>query len=246
MLRRLSMILCTISLLAALTIALVGCGGSSNATTPGQGGDPNPNRSMGSASFLITWPERTRLIPVAANSIKISFDGPTPNEQIVPRPASGTNTSEVTFSNLVVGNYAITATAYPTSNATGTAQAMGSGQVTVVKDQTVETGVTMASTITQVSIAPTGPTIVAGTTGMLTGSATNAGNAVVLTTNTKWTWSSSNTAVATVTSNTNPVTVTAIAAGTTTITGTETESGKSTSTTVTVIPNTGDLDLTIK
>jgi hypothetical protein len=244
MLRRAFLLTVAISYLIGL-VSLVGCGGGNkNTEVPTE--TPS-TRSEGSVSFVITWPTQSRLIPVAANSIKIAFSGgPTPTEKIVVRPATGTNTTDVTFPNLVVGTYTITATAYPSTNATGVAQAMGTGSVTVVKDQTVETGVTMATTISQIDASPAAPSVVVPATVNLTGSATDTNNAIVITANNKWTWSSSNTGVATVPASGNPVTVTSVSAGTTTITGTETESGKTKSVTVTVLPNTGDLDLTIK
>jgi hypothetical protein len=243
MLRRAFLLTIAVSCLICL-VSLVGCGGGNHDT---QFPIETPlTRSEGSVSFYITWPTRSRLIPVAANSIKIVFNGPTPTEKIVARPAAGTDTTDVTFSNLVVGTYTITATAYPTTNGTGVGQAMGTGNVTVVKDQTVETGVTMASTISQIIVSPSAPSVVVPATVSLTGSATDASSAIVITANNKWTWSSSNTGVVTIPASGNPVMVTSVAAGTATITGTETESGKTTSVTVTVLPNTGDLDLTIK
>nr|CAA9280829.1 hypothetical protein AVDCRST_MAG63-3569 [uncultured Armatimonadetes bacterium] len=132
----------SICVLFAFALSLLaGCGG---------GGSNAADANKGAASFTVVWPERSRLIPLRAESIKIDATQggrPVATSQVVARPASGTNTSTVTFPQLPIGNVDITATAYPAADATGTAQAVGSVTVRINPDQTTQATLTMGSTI---------------------------------------------------------------------------------------------------
>ncbi|WP_394795867.1 Ig domain-containing protein [Armatimonas sp.] len=223
----------------ALSLLLSGCGG-------GGKGDTSNSRATGAAEFTINWPETSRLIPTAAQSIKIALSGTASVERTVARPPVGTNQTTVTFNDLVIGNYTAAASAYPNADATGVVQATGSTTVTIVKNQTATGTLTMDTTITKVGITPATASIAIGGTQAVTGSAQDATNATVLTAPTKWTWSTSDATTATVSATGNPATVTGVKAGSVTITGTETESGKSSTMSITVNADKGNLDLTIK
>ncbi|MGC4042978.1 MAG: Ig-like domain-containing protein [Armatimonas sp.] len=211
---------------AGMAGALQGCGGGGTSTT--SSGD------TGRATLTITWPEitDTRLVPVAANSITVSFsqNGTTAATQTIARPASGT-TSSVSFDSLPAGALTVTAIAYPTTTGSGVAQASASDTVTITAGQSTPVSLTMASTISSVAITPAGPSVAVGATTTLTATAYNASSSIVLTSASTITWSSSNTGVATVSS---AGVVTGVAAGSSTITATESESGKTANTTLTV------------
>ncbi|MBB6051156.1 Ig-like domain-containing protein [Armatimonas rosea] len=204
---------------------LAGCGGSGAVATP---------TGTGRATLEIIWPELSvsRLIPVAASSITVSFSlsGTIVSTQTVARPSSG-NTSTLSFTSLPPGALTVTATAYPTTTGTGVAQATATTTATIVADQNTTVSVTMASTISALSISPTSPALTTGSTTQLTMTALNASGSAVLTAASTVSWQSSNTAVATVDAT---GLVTGVSAGSATITVTESESGKSASTVATV------------
>jgi hypothetical protein len=126
--------------------ALAGCGGGSS--TPA-------GSATGDARITISWPARGRLIPLAANSIKVTFAlaGSTVQERIVARPVSG-DQSLVTFTNLKVGTLTLTGIAYPNADGTGIAQARGSTPVAIQSGQTGTVTLTMNSTIDHIDISP--------------------------------------------------------------------------------------------
>src|SRR5947207_2544676 len=84
---------------------LAGCGG-------GGGGTANGSQT-GAAVFTILWPDRSKLIPAASNSIKITVSNTSgySSTQIAPRPTQG-NQSTVTFDNVPAGDLTATAVAY--------------------------------------------------------------------------------------------------------------------------------------
>lgn len=215
-------------LIGIILIALVvgmfaGCGG----------GDQHTLDPRASAAFTIKWPERTRLIPLACESINVEARkaGGIIIEKIVDRPANG-GTSAVTLEQLPIGEITFTATAYPQAGAQGVAQATGAVTLTGQANQRLQISLTMASTIATVALSPTNPTVTVNGTRQLTATAKNAAGDVVLVPMTNaFTWTSSNTAKATVNSN---GIVTGVSEGTATITATEKESGTSGTLQVTV------------
>lgn len=226
-------------LLVFFSFGVIGC-------TGGGGGSTTNSLSVGRATFIIAWSEQSRLIPAAAQSIKISLSGPSSIDRIVPRPAVGTNQTTVTFNDLVPGNYSVTATSFPNTDATGIAQSTGLTSVTVVKDQTSTGTLTMNTTVTKVNITPNIASIAIGGNQSATGNAQDVANATVLTSPSKWTWTTSDSSIATVSSPGNPATVTGIKAGSVVVTGSENESGKSAVLNIVVNPDKGNLDLIIK
>ncbi len=216
--------ICRLAHLAAITTALCGCGGGGGAPT---------SQDSGRAVIKITWPERTRLIPIACNSIKVTFSraGVAFASQILPRPPQGVNQTTTTFNNLKTGNVTLTATAYPNSNATGTAQANGAVGVTILSGQTIDVGLTMATTIDHLEITPANPVLHPGDTLQLSQTSRDALGNVVMTTPSKITWTSAHTAQATV--DTNGL-LTAVSSGSSVITVKDTESGKTGTTTASI------------
>jgi outer membrane protein assembly factor BamB len=178
----------------------------------------------GRATFSITWPAPTRLIPAASNSIKVQVNnGSTPiTSQILARPSGG-GTATVSFDPLPVGNLTVIATAYPTTNGTGIAQATASIPLVIQASQNTPFSLTMASTIDHVTISPATITVQATQSAQLTATAYDASGNVVLTS--ALSWSSSNRSVATVSQSGS---VTGVSAGSAQISVLETESGKST------------------
>jgi probable HAF family extracellular repeat protein len=209
-----------------LLLSLAGCGG---------GGSTPAAITTGGLLFTVVWPERTRLIPLAAESIKIVLisDGEGVAQKVVARPAPPQATSTVSFDNVPTGNVTVTATAYPNPDGTGTAQATGSVVVTVQANQTTSASLTMASTVTQVTVTPVDPSVQRDSSVELAASAMDAGGNMVLTAASNWSWQSSNGNV-TLTPNGDRVTVRGIVAGTSVVTARESESGKSGQATVTI------------
>jgi uncharacterized membrane protein len=148
-----------VTLTLSLSPFLTGCGGSSTPTQNGSPTTPGTSRSRGRATFTIVWPEPTRLIPSASNSITISLRGaaagaPLLGTQTISRPPGGQGTSTVTFENLEPGSLIATASAFPTTEGTGIAQASGQVPLTIVADETAQASLTMNSTIDHLEVSP--------------------------------------------------------------------------------------------
>lgn len=231
---------CLLSVLFAVTV-VTGCGSSGVPVSP-----PASSVTTGRASLTIRWPERdaTRLIPFAANSIRVrltSLDGTRSfGETLLVRPVNG-GLASAAFSQLPTGPCLVTASAYPGADGSGVAQAVGQTQAEIVANQTAEVRLTLASTIDRIELSPSAPTVAVGQSVTLSAAVKNAAGEVVLTAPSKVAWTSSSPAVATVEPGGTAGesgTVRGVAAGTTTITVTEQESGKAASVTVTVPPAT--------
>ena len=175
-------------LLTPLT-ALTGCGGGSKG---GSGGVTN-SRATGSLRFTIKWPEKTRLIPVAANSIVLRFDrtvpgptvGPTPQYTLV-APADNITGAARQVSqfvdNLELGTYRVTATAYPNADGTGVAQATTSAPKDIAKGPNADLILIMDATVKTLEVTPaTGPDTTVGKTRQLIATPKDAdGNIVIV------------------------------------------------------------------
>jgi hypothetical protein len=201
-------------LLLPLLALLAGCGG----------GGANNASGTGRAALSITWPTRSRLIPLAANSIRITFtqNGTVVSNQLVPRLAAG-GTSSVTVNNLKVGAVVMAATAYPNADGTGTAQATGSTTINIADNQTTNVTLTMNSTIDHLEVTPSPLTVAANGSVQVVATAKDASGAVVLTTPGKFTYNSATTTVATIDAN---GLLHGVLAGSSQITVVETESNK--------------------
>ncbi|MGV3614152.1 MAG: DUF3500 domain-containing protein [Fimbriimonas sp.] len=197
-----------------LVAALVGCGGSGGSKADGKG----------TATLRVTWPERTRLIPVASESITASFynAGTLVATQTVARPTTG-NVSTLTFTGLPATTLNLIVAAYPEEDGSGTAQARVSASVRVLTDQTIKVSAVMVSTIDEIVMTPATATVVVGGTRTLIATPVNTADDVVLVSDATTTWTSSDTAIATVDDD---GVVTGKANGVATITFKESESGK--------------------
>ncbi len=217
--------------MAASVALMAGCGGMQTSSFVPNAGSPG-NRATGSVTMSVIWPARSRLVPVASQSIQATITSGSSNvgSQVLVPPATG-NTSSVTFSAVPVGNVTLTAIAYPNVNASGMALAEGSAPVQVTANQTTPVTVTMVSTISVLQLSPVNPTIIAGRSQQMTVTARDNSGSIVLLTPDKLNWSSTNTSFATVST---VGLVSALSGGNTTVTVVDTESRKSASVNVVV------------
>jgi TolB protein len=214
----------SIGIVLLLVGLLAGCGGDAQHATV----------QRGRVSFTIHWPSRSRLIPAAANSIKVVLtDAATSNSvasQVAARPTTGSQ-SIITFNGLAPGSLHADLGAYPSTDGSGTAQAHASVQpVTIQSGQTTTVPVTLTSTIASIVLTPATSQLAPGASLTVTATAYDGAGSVVLTTPSLIQWTSSNTAAATVQAGV----ITGVGGGTAQITATDPESGKSGSATVTV------------
>jgi len=214
--------------IACLTLFLASCGGG------GSGGAGS--RATGRFALTVKWPEPSRLIPAASNSIRavLTGGGATLGQQTLVRPQQGPWTTTVTFENLSAGVVTLGATAFPNADATGTAQAGGSADSTIISGQTAHVTVTMSSTIASLVVTPTPSTVHMAGTEQLIATPKDASGNVVLVAPGNITFSSGTPATATVGQSNGLVTGVAASANAVTITATESESGKSGTASVTV------------
>ncbi|MGC4045954.1 MAG: Ig-like domain-containing protein [Armatimonas sp.] len=209
--------------LAALAPWLCSCGGGQIAAT-------------GRATVSVTWPESSRLIPQAANSIQVTLihEASVVGTAILERPVGG-GSAQASFENLPVGQFQIVATAHPQAGAAGTAQASAISDVAVEANQTTAIKMTLASTIVRGSISPASTTLNVGQTVTLTGAFENTQHQAVFVSTATLQWRSQTPAVATVDA---AGQVTAVSEGTATIEVKDSESGVVATASITVRPST--------
>jgi hypothetical protein len=207
---------------------LTGCGGGGNSG----GGGVGSQSATGRATLTILWPQRSRLIPDASNSISVAITQGTTavTQKLLARPANG-GSSSVTFDPLPTGTLSMTATAFPNADGTGTAQATATIPLVIQANQNTTFNLTMNSTITEVDLSAPSTTLVIGQSEQMAASAKDANGNIVLMSAAKLQWSSSNLVAASVDANGK---VTAVAAGSADISVTDSESGKSAKLTVQV------------
>ena len=214
---------------------LFGCGGSNSAP------------QVGTFEIKVLWPA-DRLLPVDSLSVVATLSDSKGNvlgTQLLARPTSGSTITTADFDNVPVGKVMLAASAYPTAQGTGVAQAVGSAPGTVSAGQKTTIDVTMADTIVKVTITPANPTVAVQGQLQLTMTAYDAENDVVLTSpnTTSWSPPPGSDEVATVDST---GLMTGIGAGSGQVSVTETESGVSGTTSVTVTSGNGGLIGTIQ
>lgn len=194
--------------LAVLALGLIGpLAGCGNLGKPLQAGGGATTRKIGAITVSVAWPDRSRLIPLASNSIRVTVRDSSNTivaQKLLVRPADITGTpttASFTAENLQVPNtFTITADAFPTAAGTGTIQSTGSTSSTLTLDNPTDRGraFTIGSTIKSVviSIPPsdggtTSQNLGKGRTRLYQATAFDgpAGTgSVVLTTSTKWKW----------------------------------------------------------
>lgn len=219
--------------LPLLVLATAGCGG-------GGDGTPGGNNGRGQATVEVQWPSRSRakaasrLIPAAANSIRVSFLANAANgapgipvaTQLLVRPAGDAPVTRTSFTDLPQGSLAVQAVALPNADGSGTAQAFVRSDVSIVAGQSTPVSLSLQSTIARVDILPVN---IALTTEPVTLTAVAYdinGNEVAAA---RWAWTNSNPAVLSFTPSGNTATAAALAEGEATVTLTEAESGASVS-----------------
>ena len=225
------------ALLLALLLPLVSCGGASSS---------QPNTGRGAISFTVRWPDRSRLIPSAANSLRFVAtvldpdDGVVAADEFLARPSVDV-TSTLLLADLPSTKMRIRVTAHASADGTGTALAAGSVEVEVPEDRTAATSVTLSSRVTEVRVAPVASTLAIGEATRFTASAFDSEGSLVVVRSDEWAWNTGNAAVAAVAALSSPdgdkADVSALGAGTATITVTERQSGVAGTATVTVSPS---------
>ncbi len=225
---------------AALSlIPLAGCGGGSQRETTGR------------LTVNVKWPEPSRLIPLASNSILIEiFDGPETDDnanrvalqtKTVTRP-----TTSAIFAGLPVANLFLRATAYPAdpvANPGVIAQASGTTLIAVRpgNDPANAVTVTMNSTIDRIEVSPITMDVGAGPQ-TLTATARDSASSLVLVAPSVLEWDIVPAGIATVS---NAGVVTPVSSGVAIVTVRDTESNKSGSAAVTVTTGGGTANVTV-
>lgn len=203
------------------------------AVTAGCGGVSAPVRTS-RATLTIVWPTRSRLIPAAANSLRVALKQGEASlgERLVARPANGTS-STVFFDRLPGGAATATATAYPQADGSGVALATATVPLTLTLGQNTDFTLTMASTIDHLDLSVPASPMTAGATGAAAVAARDSAGAAVPLTASKLQWISTDPTVATVDS---AGVVTAVSLGTATIRVSDTESLRVAEASVRVVP----------
>ncbi len=205
--------------LAALLLLFVawGCGGSQN-----NGG------AVQQANLILTiqWPARQpALIPNSSQSISIvvSVGSKTLAHQEAKRPTGAQTQTTASFAGIPVGSVTIAASAFASTDGSGTAQATGQTTVQVTSDSVAQVGISMVSTVATLALSPNPLTVIKGAAVSLTATAYDSQNRIVLTSSTAGqdlTWVSASTAIATVGGSGSTVQVTGVAFGSTSVTAT--------------------------
>lgn len=183
--------------LLLLPLALLpGCGGHNGTAQTAEG------VATGSVRLSIAWPERSRLIPYAAESLYLVFiapdvpEGVGPNDEpledvpeppapaLLTRPLSGEPAQHtVVFENLICGKWTLLADAYAAADGSGEPLASGAVtfDITFGSDGPVPVALTMDSVIESFTIDPETTSLQLGETGTLTATARDKdGNAVLI------------------------------------------------------------------
>jgi len=212
-------------LFLALMCSLVftGCGGGSHT----QIADSTSKKSVGSIRMTVHWPHLTRLVPIATQSINVvlTANGQQVGQQLVPRPAEGTDLSSIIFASLPSVDVTVQATALPSTDGTGNALASGTMVVTVQSGTVTNASLTMNSTIASVIVTPVVHTSIVGSVTQVAASAIDSNGSTVLTADSKWQWLSSDPSVITVVSNGSQATLQARSVGSADISAVEMETG---------------------
>lgn len=219
-------------LIACLMLSLLaGCGSHSGSSS-----------SQGRATLTLLWPTTqapvdksapaSRLIPAVTKSVKVQIHNGTTllATQTLQRPAGGGPVT-ITFNGLPPAALTATATAYPTTDATGNSVATAAVPLQILDGQTTPFSITMQSTIHHLSLSPPSPAVQVGNTQGMTATALDIANNVVLIQPSNLVWSTTNPGVASIDQ---AGILRGVAAGTVQIGVQEKESTKSVTTTATV------------
>ncbi|GAB4468460.1 MAG: hypothetical protein OHK0029_40840 [Armatimonadaceae bacterium] len=205
-------------------VLLGGCGG-------GGGGGGNTNPTRGTLRLQVAWPDRTRALPTAADSLRIVTEslgegGTQIDNRVINRTQNTAYTQEVTLTDVPLQRYRATMTAFQGANGTGTNLGSGNTEVELSTENpspTVSLSANIVSKINRLQVT-------GGKVGNpinvpipLTVTALDTSGAVVPTLPVQFSWLSSNPAGATV-NNQGQVTGSIVAGITVTVT--DRDSGK--------------------
>lgn len=205
--------------LAALG-AVAGCGGSGAAPA-----------STG-VSLRVQWPGRSRLIPVATQSVQVSLRDASGFEtfRVLNRPNSG-SFSTLVFFGLTPGSLDFAAKAFPSADAQGVAVAAAQSRVTLTPGFQTNVTLDLASTIDRIEVRAQRLDLTVGGAATLTATARDKDGNLVPLTAAKTRWESRDTTIAQVNA---AGQVSGVKAGSTLVVFTDDESGKSDSALVVV------------
>ncbi len=205
--------------MAVCSAAFIGCSDSSNGGGGG-GGGINPDPTTGRLTVTVEWPAgAARFIPSNTASIRLAVSGnttglATPTAQILPR-----GVTSATFAGLTPGTYTLVASAYATTDGTGTVLALGADtNVVITAGNTTTVNISMVSQAVSVTVAlnpSTTDDVPAHTvTATLTAWTQAGGNGSMIPVDpTKVSWHVDRPQVATIQTVGNPVTVTPVSEG---------------------------------
>lgn len=196
----------------------------------GCGGAKGGSSTTGTLRLTVDWPEPSRLIPDASNSIKLTIlaGADVVATKVVERPPSGSGKVTVEIGALPPITVLLKATAHPNIDGTGNAQAEGTAQVALTSNTTTSASILMGTTISKVRLTPPISTLQLGSSAEVVASAFDAEDNLILTNPARWSWEVSNGNVAIIPDGATCL-LEATHTGTSTITVRETESGKYTS-----------------
>lgn len=222
--------------LPALVLATfaVGCGGSDTfGQTLRSHKSPFPNGPLsGNVAVRVAWPRSTtRVIPGASLAIRIEArQGAT----VVASRLLASPTTTATLTDVPIGTTTVRATAYATAGGTGVALAANEIPVTVTDGGTVSAPITLASTVSTITVTPTTVTILLSILSWrdLTVVAKDASGTVVPIAAGDWEFTSSQPLIAQVSASGR---ITGLLPGNTTITAKEKTSGKTATVAVTTV-----------
>jgi len=156
--------------------------------------------------------------------VLLSLHGDQVAEKVIPRPSGTATDTSTTFTNLPVNTLDVSVAAYPTTDATGTAQAVGSGTLQVSPTTTNNATVSLSSTVSKLSFSPSTLSLYRNESSSLTLAATDSSGDIVLLSvggeSEPVTWATSDPTVVTITGTTATATVKGIATGNATVTAT--------------------------
>ena len=191
--------------------------------------------NVGRLIFRIQWPGRSRVVPLAADSIWFRISGSDPNslpavgEGLVARPEAG-GTSTFTFNNLQPGFVNINAAAYPNRDGTGIIQGIATYPAGITGGKVTTVDIDLISAVTKITVSVS-QSLAPGQTLQAEHTTLNSREEMVLVADKSIQWTSSDTSVATIDG---AGMITAVAVGKAVITAHDKESGISGTATVQV------------